>query len=183
LRRKESNTSIWSLSLLIVLAFLAIFSAACSSKSPSAAEPLVRTSEPGTNFGDELLLSGYSESTRDGHAEIELRWKAIRKPTADYNVFIHALGGPGPGRILFQLDHTLKNSAGAPTSSWTPGESVSDRFLAIPPPSQSPGAYTLRLGVNFVKPMKLLLVVQSTLPESKDDWKGAAIQLEHVDCR
>ncbi len=183
MRREESNISIGSRSVLIVLAFLAIFSAACSSKSPPAAESTVRTSEPGANFGDELLLSGYSESTRDGHAEIELRWKALRKPSADYNVFIHALGGPGPGGILFQLDHPLKNAAGAPTSSWAPGESVSDRFFAIPPPGQPPGPYNLRLGVNFVKPMKLLLVVQSTLPESKDDWKGAAIQLEHVDCR
>lgn len=180
MRRKESTISIY---LLIVLTFLAICSVACSSNSRPASKPPVASSEPGTIFGDELLLVGYSESTRDGHSEVELRWKALRKPEADYNVFVHAIGGPGPGGIIFQLDHALKNSAGAPSSSWTPGESVSDRFFAVPPPGQSPGAYSLRVGVYLPRPYKVLRVIQAILPQPKDDWKEQAILLEHVDCR
>lgn len=182
MRRKESNIPVYGPSLLIVLAFLMIGSAACSSNRPVAESPKP-TSEPATVFGDELALLGYSESTRDGHSEIELRWKALRKPDADYNVFVHAIGGPGPGGIIFQMDHALTNSAGAPTKSWTPGESVSDRFFAVPPPGQSPGAYSLRVGVYRPRPYKVLPVVQAVLPRSKDDWKGQAILLDHVDCR
>ena len=127
------------------------------------------------------MLVGYTESTRDGHSEIELRWKALRKPAADYYAFVHAVGGPSG--IAFQLDHLLKNAAGAPTSSWTTGEAVSDRFLAVPPPGHSPGTYALRVGVYVPQPMRILRIAQAALPEPEDGWKGQAILLNHVDCR
>jgi hypothetical protein len=183
LRKNKSNASICRLPLLIVAAFFVTCFVGCSSNGRPGSEPPVTSSEQGTVFGDELSLLGYSESTRDGHSEIELRWRALRRPAADYSVFIHAVGGPGPGGIIFQFDHGLKNSAGAPTSSWTAGESVSDRFFAVPPPGQSPGAYSLRVGVYVPRPFKVLPVIQAVLPRPKDDWKGQAILLEHVDCR
>ena len=181
MRTKESNISIYSFSLLIALTFLVICSVACSSNRRPASESPATSSEPATIFGDELSLTGSSVATRDGHSEVELRWKALRKPAANYYAFVHAVGGPSG--IAFQLDHVLKNAAGAQTSSWAPGEAVSDRFLAVPPSGKSPGAYALRIGVYIPQPMTVLRVVQAALPEPEDSWKGRSVLLEHVNCK
>jgi hypothetical protein len=181
LRTNEPYISIYGVFLLIALVCFAICSFACSSISRPDSEAPAASSGQTTIFGDELSLTGSYVTTRDGHSEVELRWKALRKPAANYFAFVHAVGGSSG--IAFQLDHVLKNAAGAPTSSWAPEETVSDRFLAVPPAGQSPGAYTLRIGVYVPQPMRILRVAQAALPEPEDSWKGQAVLLEHIDCK
>ena len=89
-------------------------------------------------FGDELSLTGYSIGTKNGHTEVEMRWNVLRKPSADYYVFVHALDGTGA--MAFEGDHSLKNATGAQTGAWTAGDTVADRFLIAPPASRPPGA-------------------------------------------
>jgi hypothetical protein len=134
-----------------------------------------------TVFGDEMSLAGSTTQAKDGHTELELRWKALRKPSADYIVFVHALDSSGG--IAFQGDHPLKNAAGQPTSSWAAGEAVIDRFPMTPPPGHPAGAYPLRIGLYANAPMRVLQLTRAALPVPADDWKDKSILLAQVDCR
>jgi len=152
---------------------------ACSTNRAPATE--ARSAGPkATIFGDELTLTGYSIGNKGGHTEVELRWKSVRKPGADYFVFVHALDRSG--EIAFQADHALKNATGAPTSAWTADEQVTDRFFVIPT-GKPPGAYNVRIGVYIPSPMKVLQLTQVGLPQPTDDWKRQAVLIENVTCQ
>ncbi|HEY6393585.1 MAG TPA: hypothetical protein VIX89_20050 [Bryobacteraceae bacterium] len=157
----------------IAAAFLAL--GACS-KSPAPAGG----SGP-TVFGEELSLTGYSIGDKNGHTEVELRWRVLHNPSTDYYVFVHALDSAGA--MAFQGDHPLKNAARAQTSAWATGESVEDRFLVAPPANRSAGSYTLRIGVWDPKTTKFLKVVQTNLPQPADGWKGRVVLIENVECK
>jgi hypothetical protein len=145
--------------------------------SPAPSEP----NSPSAKFGDELSLADYSIGKKNGHTEVGLRWNVLRKPSADYYVFVHALDGAGA--MVFQGDHPLKNAAGAQTRAWTAGDIVEDRFLLAPPANRPPGSYTLRIGVADAKAGRFLRAVATKLPEATDGWKGRAILLENVPCK
>src|SRR5260370_37646336 len=161
---------------LVASAFLIL--GACSSSRTPAVDPRAGAT---TVFGDELSLTGYTIGSKNDHTEVELRWKALRKPSADYVAFVHALDGAD--RVVLQGDHWLKNDTGAQTSTWTSGDSVTDRFLMTPPANRPSGTYTLRIGVWDPKPPKFLKVVQTNLPEPADGWKGRVFLIEHVECK
>jgi hypothetical protein len=107
--------------LLVASAFLIL--GACSSSRTPAVEPRAAAA---TVFGDELSLTGYTIGSKNDHTEVELRWKALRKPSADYVAFVHALDGADS--VAFQGDHWLTNDTGAQTSAWTAGDSVAGEF-------------------------------------------------------
>ncbi len=159
----------------VSLAFLTL--GACSSGKAPTSEPA--RGPAATVFGDELSLTGYNIGNKNGHTEVELRWKVLRKPSADYAVFVHALDGAGG--CALQGDHWLKNDAGAKTNAWTAGDSVTDRFLMIPPANRSPGTFTLRIGVWDLK--KCLTLVRTNLPQPTDGWRGRAVLIENVECK
>jgi hypothetical protein len=152
---------------------------ACSGSRAPDGEPSGRSTT--TAFGDELSLTGYSIGNKDGRTEVELQWKALHKPSADYLVFVHALNGDGA--LVFQGDHKLKNATGAPTGAWTAGESVEDRFLMAPPANRPAGTYTLRIGVYILSPIKILQLTQATLPRPTDGWKNQAVMIANVECK
>jgi hypothetical protein len=112
---------------------------------------------------------------------VDLRWKAIRTPTADYDVFVHVLDASNG--IVFQLDHPLKAPSGKLPTSWSPGDLVTESFLTVPPPGPVPGIYNLRIGLYVAKPMRVLPVVLATLPQPADSWKDHAILIDRVDCK
>jgi len=153
----------------------------CSSNKNQTTEASGVATSPTTNFGDELSLAGYSSQNKNGHTEVEFQWKVLRQPAGDYHVFVHALDASGT--IVFQMDHPLKNSAGAPTSAWAAGNSVPDRFIAAPPHTRQTGTYTLRMGVYVPVPMKFLPLIQSALPQPQDGWKGHSVLIQNVECK
>ena len=159
--------------LCFILSAFVVLGACSSSRAPAGG------SGP-TVFGDELSLTGYSIGDKNGHTEVELRWRALRKPAADYYVFVHALDNADA--MAFQGDHPLKN-AGAQTSTWNAGDSVEDRFLIAPPANRPAGSYTLRIGVWDPKTAKFLKVLQTNLPQPADGWKGRVILIENVECK
>jgi hypothetical protein len=154
---------------------------ACSSDRRSTPGSGGTSSEAAANFADQLLLTGYSVQNKDGHTEVELRWKALRKPSADYYAFVHVLDASGG--MAFQLDHPLKNTAGSPTGSWGAGDSVSDRFLAVSQVNHTSGTYTLRVGVYVPSPMSVLQISETAFPQPTDGWKHQSILIEHVECK
>jgi hypothetical protein len=151
---------------------------ACSSNRHGVNEASARAV---TVFADEISLEGYAIHAKDGHTAVELTWAAVKKPSADYYVFVHAIDSSDG--IVFQLDHPLKNGAGQPTSVWATTDTVTDPFATVPPPNRTPGTYTLRMGVYLPSPMKLLQITRSGFPQPKDGWNDHAIVIENVDCR
>jgi hypothetical protein len=151
---------------------------ACSSSRAPSVEPAGASAT--TVFGDELSLTGYTIRDKDGHTELELRWKALRKLSTDYRTFVHALDATGT--IVFQGDHTLKNATGASTSAWAVGDSVEDRF-SMTPPGKPPGKYTLRIGVYVLGPFRVLPLTQSALPQPPGEWADHSVVIANVDCK
>jgi len=163
---------------ITTVAWLLMVGCTSSSTGPAAKSDDTRAA---TVFGDEMSLTGYGVQYRDNHTELELRWTALRTPAAPYSVFVHALDSSGA--IAFQGDHQLKNAGGQLTTSWAAGEAVSDRFLMIPPPGHPAGAYTLRIGLYTLNPIKLLQITRAAQPMPTDGWKDHAILLVDVECK
>jgi hypothetical protein len=150
----------------------------------AAALPETTSSAPGSgaSFGDEVALSQYSIRNNSGHTEVELHWKALRRPSANYVVFVHALDSKGG--IAFQFDHELKNASDLATSSWREGDAVTDWFSPDPPRNCAPGVYPLRLGLYVAKPFRIVPLTQSTLPRPvDDDWKTRAVLITNLECK
>jgi hypothetical protein len=137
---------------------------------------------PAAAFANEISLSGYSIQDKGGHTEVEFRWSILRRPSADYSVFVHVLDASG--HLAFQADHALRNGGGAPTSAWTVGDSVEDRFFVTPPSNRQPGTYALKVGVDIPSPLKILSLTEATLPRGPtDDWKDRSVVIRNVECK
>ena len=134
-------------------------------------------------FGDEVALSQYSVRSDSRHTEVELHWKALRRASADYVVFVHALDSKGG--VAFQFDHELKNASGLRTSSWVAGDTVTDSFSADPPWTCVPGGYALRLGLYVSSPFRIVPVTRNTFPRPSDDRKDRAVSvlITNVECK
>ena len=155
--------------------------AACSTSHAPGVVSSTSASGATTVFGNELSLTGYDIRSKDGHTEVELRWSAVQKPTADYSVLVHALDESGA--IAFQGDHKLKDDAGAFTADWKLGESVKDHFLMVPPPGHTAGTYSVRLGIYTPSPMKVLPLANSAFSQPGDAWRYQAVIIDRVECK
>jgi hypothetical protein len=102
----------------------------------------------GAIFNDEIQLNSFqmSQSTlRPGAGLcVELKWQALKQPSADNTVFIHVLNAAG--QLVAQND--LQPQSGfAPTSHWQPGSEITDRHGVILPADLPAGDYTIQLGL------------------------------------
>lgn len=99
-------------------------------------------------FGDGLALVGVRMAGREfwqGHyLAFELAWKPERTPGQDYRLRLALVDHSGREVTSHE---TQPVAAWYPTSQWAPGQLVLDRQALLIPPRQSPGAYTLRVGV------------------------------------
>jgi mannosyltransferase len=75
---------------------------------------------------------------------IDLRWLALKQPSANYKVFVHLLDAGG--NIVSQRD-SEPVSGFRPTGTWKPGESISDPTGVLIPISTPSGRYTIELGL------------------------------------
>jgi 4-amino-4-deoxy-L-arabinose transferase-like glycosyltransferase len=111
------------------------------------AEPAVEN-ELHVRFDDQIELVGYATDATParpgGVIGLRLYWRALRRPDADYTVFVHLRDAAGA--TLTQADGPPQ--AGAyPTSFWDAGEAViDDRAIALPADA-APGDYTLVIGL------------------------------------
>jgi len=96
------------------------------------------------NLGNQLDLIGYAVDTRSAapneSIHLTLYWRARSKMTIDYTVFTHVL--QPPETIWAQQDKALP-----PTSSWTIGQVVSDKYELKIKPDAPPGVYEIEVGV------------------------------------
>lgn len=108
--------------------------------------PLPFTS--GVSFGGVIELAGYALDPPSPKAGASLRvtlsWQAIGLPSSDETVFVHLVDATG--KLAAQAD-APPGMAAEPTSTWEPGQVVTD-IHTIPLPASLPaGAYRLQVGL------------------------------------
>jgi len=100
----------------------------------------------GTVFGDKIELVGFnfrspaSDIRPGGEVAVNLVWRALAPVEADYIVTVQLLGSDG--QVYGQKD-AVPAGGDASTSTWSPGEVLSDSYRLTLAPDASPGEYRL----------------------------------------
>jgi len=99
-------------------------------------------------LGDQFELIGYdvqpSMTTPGGSVQLQLYWRALRRPDRDYTVFVHVRGSAGDN--LTQADGPPHGGT-YPTSFWNADEVViDDRVIEIPARAVA-GQYSIVVGL------------------------------------
>jgi hypothetical protein len=93
---------------------------------------------------------------------LTLYWQTIALPTMDATLFLHLYDEDG--LLVSQFDGPLLDGT-RPTSSWRPGEMVSNTVsLPLPADNLAPGSYQLEMGLYTLESGERLVVV--TQPET-----------------
>jgi hypothetical protein len=114
----------------------------------------------GAIFGEAIVLEGYAldENVRAGGVlHLDLYWRASTPVAEDHQVFVHLLGEDG--RRWAQKDGPPLLGA-RPTSSWQPGERLTDRRGLLLPSDIPPGPYHLRVGLYRLSDGSRLLTAE-----------------------
>lgn len=102
----------------------------------------------GAVFNDEIALNGFQLSQftlRPGDGLcVELKWQALKQPSADDTVFVHVLNAAG--QLVAQND-MQPQSGFAPTSQWSPGAEIIDRHGVMLPANLPAGEYVIQVGL------------------------------------
>ena len=120
----------------------------------AAGQPLTLTVSGGTtitlqvNLSDLIWLDAANvpndQLTRGSNLDLTLFWRAQQRLNIPYAVFVHLIGPNGT--IVQQID-TEPGAGSLPTTSWTPGITVTDHYV-MPVPGNVPlGDYELRTGL------------------------------------
>lgn len=99
-------------------------------------------------FASELALSGFelpADAVSPGSvASVSLYWQILKKPAADYTVFIHVLNEHG--ELVTQFDRPPGGGT-MPTSTWQVGQTLRDTYPLPIPADVAAGTYTVRVGM------------------------------------
>jgi 4-amino-4-deoxy-L-arabinose transferase-like glycosyltransferase len=115
--------------------------------------PPVPVSKPIPNpvqfdLGGQIQLAGYDidpKPARPGEpVTVTLFWRAVRRPEADYTVFVHILDANN--RLVAQSD-SQPQSGSYPTSFWDESEIVEDSRTILIPAEVPPGQYAIATGL------------------------------------
>jgi len=102
------------------------------------------------NFGPSIRLLGFDLKQIDprpgGQIEVVLYWQALSTVGEDYKVFVHLYHPTIPGGLPGQHDSPPGNGA-FPTSSWLPGEVVTDPHLIVIEPDADTGVCQIGVGL------------------------------------
>jgi 4-amino-4-deoxy-L-arabinose transferase-like glycosyltransferase len=100
-------------------------------------------------FGDSARLVGYDLAEGD-HVQagqwlrLVLHWQALETIDRHYTVFVHLVDANG--RIVGQRDQ-IPGDGQFPTTSWVPGEYLSDTHIIPLKPDTPPGQYWIEIGL------------------------------------
>jgi hypothetical protein len=114
----------------------------------------------GAIFDEAIVLESYAldESVEAGDVlHLDLHWLASTPVAEDYQVFIHLLDEDG--RRWAQKDAPPLLGT-RPTSSWQPGERLTDRRSLLLPSDMPPGSYHLRVGLYRLSDGSRLLTAE-----------------------
>jgi len=106
--------------------------------------------------GDDFHVVGADLSVIQANGlSTALYWQAQRKPGKDYTIFVQLLDSAG--KLVAQRDAYPWNG-GYPTSTWSVGQLVHDRYLVNLPPHLPPGTYQVIAGAYLRETMQRLPV-------------------------
>lgn len=101
------------------------------------------------NFADQAELVGYDISglsmTPGQKVMLTLYWRAKQKITTDYRVFVHIID-PATTTIFGQ-DDSMPAAWTRPTTTWQPGEIISDAHTFVIKPDAQPGIWQIEMGM------------------------------------
>jgi hypothetical protein len=99
-------------------------------------------------LGNQIALRGYDLDTAGsragGNLKLALYWQALAANERSYTVFVHLLASNG--QVAAQKDSTPGDGALA-TTSWLPGEFITDPYSLTLPDSLPPGSYQIEIGM------------------------------------
>ena len=117
--------------------------------APPPDAPAVQTA---ARFGADITLTGYAlqpPTLEPGVIGVTLFWSAAAQPTQRYKVTVQLLGPDGG--LISQHDAEPGNNR-ALTTTWEPGQTVSDTHGLVVPSDLIPGAYTIIVGMYELDP-------------------------------
>jgi hypothetical protein len=105
-------------------------------------EPIEPAQPLDIQFGP-VQMTGYDAVLRDERVEVALAWAAAETPEAAYTWFVHLIDGDG--NIIAQQDRTPQGGY-APTPTWTPDATITDRLALLLSDSITRSGLQLRIG-------------------------------------
>jgi uncharacterized membrane protein len=91
-----------------------------------------------------IQLLGYDlDTSQPNEVRLTLYWRVLDTPPLSYKVFTHLVNAEG--RVAAQRDD-LPLGGTRPTTTWTPGEVITDSYTITVGPEAPPGTYTLAIG-------------------------------------
>ena len=123
------------------------------------------------NFGNAIQLVGFDlhnvNITGDGQFEVTLYWQSLDVVSEDYKVFVHLYHPFIEGGLPGQHDGPPGNGA-FPTSSWLPGEYITDRHHVPIEPNADPGPSRIGVGLYHSETGARLPVTVDGVPQPND---------------
>jgi hypothetical protein len=120
-------------------------------------------------LGPDVSLRRYqieSQSIPPGQIlNLSLDWQALAQPDRNYKVFVQLLNPEG--QLVAQRDSQPLDGF-RPTSTWRPGQEITDRYGLLLPDTLSPGAYQLVVGVYDGETGQRLKVSGRSVPAMAD---------------
>jgi len=141
-----------------------IFGLAKDQKAPKPIQHVVDA-----QLGDSVMLLGYDlsgERVKPGDTlELTLYWRCLKAMGTDYTVFTHALDESGMVRA--QQDSPPIDGR-HPTSRWSPGEVIQDRYELTFAPDSPEGRYQIEVGMYDARTGERLAVYAKSGEELAD---------------
>ena len=103
-------------------------------------------------LGSDISLRGYQIVSQSGSPgqilSLSLHWQALAQPDRNYKGFVQLLNPEG--QLVVQRDSQPLDGF-RPTSTWRPGQEITDRYGLLIPATLPPGAYPLVIGMYDVE--------------------------------
>jgi hypothetical protein len=120
-------------------------------------------------LGSDISLRGYqivSQSVSPGQIlSLSLDWQALVQPDRNYKVFVQLLNPEG--QLVTQRDSQPLDGF-RPTSTWRPGQEITDHYGLLLPDTLPPGAYQLVVGMYDGETGQRLQVSDGGIPAGAD---------------
>jgi hypothetical protein len=118
------------------LATIRVLGRAVDTEPPSVEYPV------GARFGESVELVGYNLEVKGDELAVSLFWQALSAMGSRRKIFLHLVGPGGTGDLQAQSDLYPR----LPSTSWLPGEYLSDEVSLVLPKNLLEGEYDLLLG-------------------------------------
>jgi mannosyltransferase len=132
---------------------------------------------PEVRFGEAIEVARYGLTARRAHPGdvigLAVQWRALEPIPISHKVFVHVRGPDG--RPVAQTDREPVGWR-RPTSTWRPGEVISDRYGVWLPPDLPPGRYPLVLG--FYDPEGRRLPAFLRGQPIGEEWRITILEIE-----